>query len=56
MRRRMYLVEHDDPETGEPVPVAVTDSFERAFELTPPGVRGHVTVLWEPAPAGNAKC
>lgn len=48
MKRCKFLVKHFNEQTKAFEEHAVVDDFMQAFDVTPPGVRAELEVLWEP--------
>jgi hypothetical protein len=48
MKRCKFLVKHFNEQTKVFEEHAVVDDFMQAFDVTPPGVRAELEVLWDP--------
>lgn len=48
MKRYKYLVTHFNEQTKAFEEHAVVEDFAQAFDVTPPGVRAEIEVLWDP--------
>ena len=48
MKRCKFLVKHFNEQTKAFEEHAVVDDFMQAFDVTPPGVRAEIEVLWDP--------